>query len=435
MTNFLGYFVEHGNTTPMSFPNIAATELLPLTDTVTPESTEQLADIVRSAAAEHTPVYPIGGGTCLNFGLPAKQAGLGLQLKGIDQVIDYPARDMTITVGAGIAMEVLQERLATDSQRLPVDAPHATQATLGGLIATNHSGPLRFGHGTLRDHVIGIKAVDGRGELFSGGGRVVKNVAGYDFCTLLTGSLGTLGVITQVTLKLKPRPAARALVCCQPPDLNQAEQLLTALMQSSTTPVAIELLTGACWNNAPGLGVSETGGGWLVIALEGTVVEVDWMTEQLEKEWRDQGVESIKSIRDVDADALYTQLIEFPADIESPLVLKITGLPSATTGILQTLHELDQNIATQAHAGNGIVIAKFSEFPPDGLSRVLTGRIKAVAAAAGGSATILSNPSGSEMTHHSVWGAADMPLEWMKRIKDAFDPHNILNPGRFVYVG
>ena len=166
----------------MSFPNAAATELLPLTDTVTPESTEQLADIVRSAAAEHTPVYPIGGGTCLNFGLPAKQEGLGLQLTGIDQVIDYPAGDMTITVGAGIAMEALQERLGTQSQRLPVDAPRATHATLGGLIATNHSGPLRFGQGTLRDHVIGIRAVDGRGEMFSGGGRVVKNVAGYDFC-------------------------------------------------------------------------------------------------------------------------------------------------------------------------------------------------------------------------------------------------------------
>ena len=412
---------------------IANTNQLPLTDTVTPESPTQLAEIVRAAAADQTALYPIGGGTSLNFGLPARRDGLGVLLTSINQVVDYPARDMTITVGAGITLQSLQNTLATEAQRLPIDAPDASQATLGGLVATNHSGPLRFGNGTMRDHVIGIRAIDGRGETFSGGGRVVKNVAGYDFCKLLTGSLGTLGVITELTLKLRPLPGAQALLCCQPRDLDHAEKLLAALAESATNPVAIELLSGACWDDVPGLGVSESAGGWVVVGLEGTGAEVDWMVDTLQQEWQEQRVDGVRMLRDDAAASLHAVLVDFPADPAASLILKVTGVPSATTRIMQTIRAVDQNVAIQAHAGNGIVIAKFSEFPADGLSRALTGSIEPAAAAAGGSATILSNPSGAEMTHHSVWGSADVPFDLMKRIKDAFDPHHILNPGRFVY--
>src|SRR6185295_19830055 len=120
--------------------------------------------------------------------------------------------------------------LATERQRLPIDVPQAERATVGGVIATNWNGPRRFREGTVRDYVIGISAVDGRGQPFKGGGRVVKNVAGYDFCKLLTGSFGTLGVITQVTLRLKPIPDQSALLACTVPDLAAAEKLLSALI-------------------------------------------------------------------------------------------------------------------------------------------------------------------------------------------------------------
>src|SRR5205823_15004930 len=139
-----------------------------------------------------------------------------------------------------------------ERQRLPVDVPQAERTTIGGVIATNWNGPRRFGEGALRDFVIGIHAVDGRGLPFKGGGRVVKNVAGYDFCKLLTGSFGTLGVITQVTLRLKPIPDQSALVACSVPDLAAAEKLLAALVKSETSPTAIELLAGPEWQrNSP----------------------------------------------------------------------------------------------------------------------------------------------------------------------------------------
>ena len=119
--------------------------------------------------------------------------GRTLDLTGLNRIVDYTPRDMTIVVEAGVRMADLAATLAAEGQHLPIDVPRAGEATIGGVVATNWSGPRRYGHGTIRDYVIGIHAVDGRGTPFKGGGRVVKNVAGYDFCKLLTGSLGTLG--------------------------------------------------------------------------------------------------------------------------------------------------------------------------------------------------------------------------------------------------
>src|SRR5205807_9828714 len=135
-----------------------------------------------------------------------------LDLRALNQVIDYPARDMTITVQAGITVAKLQEILAAENQQLPVDVPLPEQATLGGAIAVNASGPRRYGYGTLRDYVIGISFVNDEGQEVKAGGRVVKNVAGYDLCKLHIGALGTLGIITQVTLKLKPVPEDQGAV-------------------------------------------------------------------------------------------------------------------------------------------------------------------------------------------------------------------------------
>src|SRR4029077_853691 len=129
-----------------------------------------------------------------------------------NRVIDYPARDMTITVQAGLPIAVLQRTLATENQRLPLDVPRPELATLGGALATNVSGPRRYGFGTLRDYVIGITTVNDEGHEVKAGGRVVKNVAGYDLCKLHVGALGTLGVITQVTLKLRPLPEHQQLI-------------------------------------------------------------------------------------------------------------------------------------------------------------------------------------------------------------------------------
>ncbi len=224
-----------------------ATHPLPLSETFVPATQAELAECVARGFASSTPMYPLGGGTSLSTGLVSRRNGWGISPSQLTRVVDYPARDMTITVEAGITIAELAKVLAEQGQRLPIDVPRIAEATLGGVIATATSGPRRYGHGTIRDFVIGIHAVDGRGVPFKGGGRVVKNVAGYDFCKLLTGSHGALGVITQATLKLRPLAIATAMVVCDIDTWERAETLLAALVQSQTTPTAIELLAGPDW--------------------------------------------------------------------------------------------------------------------------------------------------------------------------------------------
>jgi len=411
-------------------------DALPITETTTPADATELAEVVRGCHDRETAIYPIGGGTSLDYGLPAKRSGIGLSLARLLAVVDYPARDMTITVGAGITMRTLAEILAQERQRLPIDVPQADQATLGGVVATNFNGPRRFGQGTVRDHVIGIRAVDGRGLSFKGGGRVVKNVAGYDFCKLLTGSLGTLGVITELTLKLKPIPERFAISVCSPSDLAHAEQLLAALVNSDTTPCAVELLCGPAWTaNKHLAGDSALAHGlFLAVALEGTEPEVTWMTTQLGLEWQREGVRSHQTVEGEAAHELFADMTEFPSRDESPLVLRASMTPRGTTRFVKALQNLDANCSIQAHAGNGIVIARLSEFPSAGLAKTLVGNLQAVAATAHGNVVVLSNPGRSEMTRQSVWGAIDAPFELMTAVKREFDPKNILNPDRFVYV-
>lgn len=411
----------------------AVADSLPLTETVSPVDQRALAAAVAGAYDSGTPMYPIGGGTSLGYGHSASQPGIGISLANLDRVVDYPARDMTITVEAGITMEKLATVLAAERQWLPIDVPHAASATLGGVVATSASGPRRYGYGTLRDYVIGISAVDGRGTPFKAGGRVVKNVAGYDFCKLLTGSLGTLGVITQITLKIKPKPHSSAFLACDIDDLGMAERLLAALVNSKTTPSAIELLMGPHWQDNVALGLLAAGAiARLVVGLEGTAGEVRWMVEQLAREWRELGVTATRSIHDSRAEQLWNDLAGFPSCPESPLVIKVSVLPSRTTQIVQLVLRTDPQASIQAHAGNGIVIARFARFEVGDVSRHLIGRLQPAAKTAGGSVVALSSSLGS-LTRQAVWGGASGATKWMGKVKRQFDPKNLLNPGRFVY--
>lgn len=404
---------------------------------VRPTSVAELSAALQAAHQARTPIYPVGGGTSLEYGLPPAQPGVALHMSGLADVVDYPARDMTITVQAGMTLARLTELLAAEGQQLPIDAPHPDRATLGGLLATNFNGARRYGYGTLRDYVIGIKAVDGRGELFAGGGRVVKNVAGYDFCKLLTGSLGTLGVIYEVTLKLRPIPAASALVVCAPDNFRHVERLLADVVTSPVSCVAVEWLTGPEWTAlAPWSDFSEPmdrQAGMLAYGLEGTAVEVNWLIEQQQRQWKSLGVHRSVVWRDENAQAAWRTLRDFPDHRPAPLVAQAVSVPSAISQLVQAAQATDDPISIQAHAGSGIAVLRWSEFPARGVTSVLTAGIGAAAARGQGHVRVLSNPDRLEMTARATWGGADLPYELLNHIKRQFDPASILNPRRFVY--
>lgn len=409
-----------------------ATDILPLTATAEPASQEELVATVADAYKSGTAMYPIGGATCLDFGLPGKSKGLGLHLGRLSRVVDYPARDMTITVEAGITLASLAEQLAREGQRLPIDAAQSDRATLGGLIATNFSGPRRLGHGTVRDYVIGIRAVDGRGSQFNGGGRVVKNVAGYDFCKLLTGSLGTLAIISQVTLKVRPLAPATAVVACDVGDWLRAESLLAGLVTSRTTPVAVELLTGTAWNNLAGLSVKPTAAARLVVGLEGTAAEVEWQIDQLTREWREQRVSESDVFRQASAAPIWDALIEFAGNGSSSLMMKASVPPSAVVSLMQLFIEIDPACSLQAHAASGAIAARFAQFSPGDATATIVQKLQPAAAAAGGSVVVWACPAG-ELTRHATFGAPPEAAAVMRSVKEQFDPKGLLNPGRFWF--
>ena len=407
------------------------TATLPTSETDTPADQAELAALVRDAAS---PVYPIGGGTSLDYGLISKEQGRGLSLATMNRVVDYPARDMTITVEAGITMAALAQTLKAEKQWLPVDVPQAGKATLGGVIATNTSGPRRYGCGTIRDYVIGISAVDGRGVTFKAGGRVVKNVAGYDLCKLLVGSMGTLGVITQVTLKVRPQPAASAFAAVDIASWAEADTLLAGLVNSKTTPMAVELLTGAAWAEDEALGSPADGMvARLAVGLEGTQVEADWMLDTLSEEWSDAGHSKMRRIDGDRAASLWTRLIEFPANETSPLVLKAGVLPSRVTAFIEQLLSVDAEASIQAHAGDGVLIARLPNFSAADVSQKLVGDLQSAAAAGGGHLCVLSSSGDFAWTRRAFWGASGDELGPMQAVKAKLDPRGILNPNRFVY--
>jgi len=410
---------------------------LPLTELVAPADQTGVAEAVRAAAEQGAPLYPIGGGTSLDYGVRPVEPGLGLLLGRLQRLVDYPARDLTITVEAGMTVAALSKRLAAEGQRLPVDVPQADRATIGGVVAAGLPGPRQYGRGTIRDYLIGLRAVDGLGTAFSAGGRVVKNAAGYDLCRLLGGSLGTLGVLVQVTLMVKPMPETSALLACSLPEWETAERLLSALIQTQTLPVAVELLAGPTWQDDPALGpLPDSCVGWLVVGVEGSLAEVEWMIGELREQWRQAGIDAPLAFRGNRADPLWERLCEFPSpahdDGRGEFSIQASVLPGDTVGVISRLARADPACSILAHAGNGMIVARLA-LEPDRLAALLESELRPHVSPLGGTVVVLSQPPGASLAREAIWGPPRPAQALMQSIKDQFDPKDILNRGRFVF--
>ncbi len=396
-----------------------------------PASVEELCSLARQAAADGTALYPLGGRTMLGLGHSPTRSGMGVDLGGLTQVIDYPARDMTITVQAGITVAALQRLLDQENQRLPIDVPEAERATLGGAIATNVSGPRRYGFGTLRDYVIGITVVNNAGREVKAGGRVVKNVAGYDLCKLYVGSLGTLGLITQVTLKLRPLPEEQALVVlrCEP---DGVAGLLDVLHGSRTRPVCLDLLNRAAvrYINRQGRTALPDAPWVVVVGYEDNRVAVSWQVQQLLKELPGDVRPGLETRVGVATAPLWRALAEWPAGAQDGLTFKANLLPRITADFCTRADQLADGPAVHAQAGNGIVWGHAAEAAtPERAAALLTQLLE------------WAGPEGNVVVHHCppawkaalpVWGKPRADAWLMRTVKQQLDPRGLFNPSRFV---
>ena len=209
---------------------------------VFPSSVAQVSEVMAFAGDRSLAVVPCGNATHLHTGSPPRRYDIALSLRRLAQVRAHEAADMTVTVDAGMTLAGLNAELASARQWLPLDPPLSDRVTAGGLIAADLNGPLRLSQGKVRDLLIGITVVLADGKVTKAGGRVVKNVAGYDLGKLFTGSRGTLGVIVEATFKVRPRPDHMRIVCVVAPDLAAAAELGVAVLDTGIAPLFVELL-------------------------------------------------------------------------------------------------------------------------------------------------------------------------------------------------
>ena len=277
-------------------------------------------------------------------------------------VIDYPARDMTITVGAALTVGHLREVLKQENQQLPIDTADDAM-TVGDLVAFDVCGPRQYGYGTLRDYVIGIEASDGNGRVFHGGGRVVKNVAGYDLCRMLTGAKGQLGTLRQLTFKLKPIPVEQYLSVAAFRSLSDLDSALERLNLSSTTPQILDVLNHpAAEELLPSIDVSMESAklsgfeAFLVLGFDGSRKACEWQTKTVAEELHGTAA-SVTSVGNPDATKIYcqtaTRFSAGTAEEQTGWSAKVVTLPSQVVAALQVSGDFGLTVC--GRAGNGIL--------------------------------------------------------------------------------
>ena len=386
-----------------------------------PTSVAELCGLVKEAADGGQGVYPVGGRTTLDVGLPPIKSGFALDTTALNQVIDYPARDMTITVQAGITMAKLQATLAAEGQWLPIDVPNPEQSTIGGAVALNKSGPRRYGYGTLRDYVIGISFATDEGNEVKAGGRVVKNVAGYDLMKLQVGAVGTLGVVTQLTLKVKPKPEAPVFLTfdCE---MDNLARVLDTVHASKSRACAVEIVTNA---KEPGRKFW-----WVGFGFEEKKTTVDWQKATILKELSEAGVKQVGEFTGPEGMGLVNEFYGFfPTGDIAPFVWKACLLPSRTASFCNAAALIRARMQVVSHALNGIVSGSLSDDLTNGDATTMVSRLADLAASGGGSLTIVRCPTAWKKSL-PVWGKPGSDRELMRHVKQTLDPKNVFNPGR-----
>jgi len=375
----------------------------------TPSSTEETAELLRVAAHHLLQIVVRGSGTKQGWGNAPKELDLVLDTTGMSGVVEHAAGDLITVVRAGTKLTELQAVLAQAGQQLALDAPFPS-ATIGGTVAANTSGPRRVLYGTTRDLLIGITFVRADGVVAKAGGKVVKNVAGYDFAKLLTGSYGTLGVITEVALRLHPLPQTRRVVTIELLDREAAAQAGLRVLGSQVAPTAVELDQPA------------DGPVTVAVLIEGVEAGIGARVE---------ATQQILGHRSAVGDAPeWFGLYPFDA---SDIGLKITSTLKGVGPLLAVAHGLGvrQGVPVSVRgSASGVLYAAIPGDTDPSDARHLVEEIRALAATYDGGVIVLTAPAETRRAL-DVWGPVP-GLDLMRRLKDQLDPDHRLSPGRFV---
>jgi glycolate oxidase FAD binding subunit len=382
---------------------------------VEPGSEQELAKVLKLANTVGLAVIPRGAGTKLEWGNPPARADVILSTARLHRVLEHAWADLTVSAEAGCTIGKLQETLAKHGQRLALDALWPERATVGGVLSTNDSGALRLRFGSLRDLVIGVTLALADGTVASSGGRVVKNVAGYDLPKLVTGALGTLGIITRAFFRLHPLPKERRTVSCVTTDVREAQRLVTAIQNSKLAHSALQICCGAEMQPR------------VDILFEGTESGLMAQVEQV------KSIMGTATISDAGGDVWNArQEICSAGKLRETefAVAKFASLPAQMAEAIETMARLSGagmrwKVAAQA-TGIGWVRLEGEASAIDSVLR----EFRACLERLGGSLVVARRPT--RMAEFDAWGSAGDALPLMSAVKRQFDPQGTLNTGRFV---
>src|SRR6266516_3063979 len=325
---------------------------------IIPETVEQVSHAVALANQQGLMLITRGGGSRLNLGGIPERFDVLLETTKLTRLLEHEAPDLTCHVEAGITLAELQTKLATKGQRLALDPPYAQQATIGGILASNSSGPKRLRYGTARDMVIGLRVVQASGEIARSGGSVVKNVAGYDLNKLYIGSLGTLGIIVEANFKLLPHPIIERTLILTFSNAEDAMDTVVALLGSLLTPSALEFIdSNAASDMTDFFGLAlPTNGYTLAVNFEGSTTSIDRQVNETRLLARKNDALLSDDLVGKAQDQFWNVVREHT---QGTITCKAVVLVSMMGNYLKTIKQVCQKhqleAAVVAHAGNGIL--------------------------------------------------------------------------------
>ena len=417
---------------------------------VRPESAEKAAEVVRTAVQEKFGVVACGARTALAIGMPPTSYDAALDMTGVTGIASYDPGDLTISVNAGMALAELARALAEKKQFLPLEVPFFEKATVGGAIAAGLDSPLRQFYGAPRDFLIGAEFVDGTGAQAKSGGRVVKNVTGYDFHKLLNGSLGTLAVITRLNFRTYPVPVARRGFLASFTDDLGALRFAKEIGASALTPIVLEILSpesaGLLFPQyAPfaSLCAAQPKQEWTVcVGFEGSGDVCERYARELARMAREVAAQNAVAMHDEPFAALLEILREAPVTMRDAaahaVVLRLAALPSQLPDLLRAVRSFAGSSWMRApvlvRAGSVVYLALLPRAGDEMALKQMEYFWKSV-----GSLRAKLEFRGSLVfcpakwkAKLNVWAHVDFDLEMERRVKKAFDPNGVFARGRFV---
>lgn len=416
---------------------------------VTPGSAEEVAAILQFANARDLVVAPAGGGTQQDIGGVPPRVDILLSTAGLKGIEQYDPGDLTVSINAGTPFAQVQQKLTEHQQWLPFDAPNLDRATFGGLLATGAAGPLKSAFGGMRDYCIGIQFVTADGKIAKGGGRVVKNVAGYDLMKLMTGSYGSLAVITRANFKVFPRPRQTRTFVCAFGSLDEAFKFRTQVFRSPLTPLCMEIISPRAPeylcdpppvrdadDYAPAYPVAAPASEWQI------VLRAAGSDNVLARYARDLGTAVTRALEGAAEEQFWAWVSGFGHAVlarhRNAMVMFTHLAIQSVAPAIQALERVAQDYnfipAAVGRAATGNLVMAFIPLSVDPPSAVQYANCVSAFRGMlppGSSAEVAHCPKEAKL-HFDVWGSTPTDLEMMKAVKRAMDPNNILNRGRFI---